>query len=204
MLTLYQVKPAFQKRLRSRVALLARWGITPNQITLAAIALASVTGLAIACFPNSSIPLLMLPIALLVRMALNAMDGLLARDYGLTSPLGCVLNEVGDVVADGVIYLPFSLIPGVAAPAVVIVVLLAGLTEFVGVLGQTIAPLRPYDGPLGKSDRALVFAVLGLLLGWGVPPGPWLTVIWWMLGGLSLWTIANRLQAALREVSPCH
>lgn len=40
----------------------------------------------------------------------------------------------------------------------------AVMTEFCGVLAQTINGVRSYAGPLGKSDRALVFGAWGLAL----------------------------------------
>jgi CDP-diacylglycerol--glycerol-3-phosphate 3-phosphatidyltransferase len=203
MLTLYQIKPTFQNGLRPLMQRLAHWGITPNQITMAAIAVSVGTGLALATWPTAAWPLLSLPIVLLGRMALNALDGMLAREHGLATPLGCLLNELGDVIADIGLYLPFSLIPGVAAPLVVGVVILALLTELVGILGQAIAQHRPYDGPMGKSDRALVFAALGLLLGLGVTPGIWLSDLWIAIGLLELLTMVNRIRATLQEVSPC-
>jgi CDP-diacylglycerol--glycerol-3-phosphate 3-phosphatidyltransferase len=42
-------------------------------------------------------------------MALNAIDGMLAREHGQASRLGAVLNELGDVVADAGLYLPLAL-----------------------------------------------------------------------------------------------
>jgi CDP-diacylglycerol--glycerol-3-phosphate 3-phosphatidyltransferase len=33
-------------------------------------------------------------------MALNAIDGMLAREHDMQSPLGAMLNELGDVLSD--------------------------------------------------------------------------------------------------------
>lgn len=195
MFTLYQAKPAFQNCLRPLVRQLACWGRTPNQITFSAIAISCSSGLAIAIFPQSPFPLLALPCVLLGRMALNAIDGMLAREYSLTTPQGVLLNELGDVVSDVALYLPFSLIPGANAFWVVLVVIFAIFAEFASVLGLAAANQRPYNGPMGKSDRALAFGILGLGLGLGIPPGPWLTTVWIALCILELWTIANRINA---------
>lgn len=202
MVTLYHAKPAFQNYLRPLVNQLAAWGVSPNQVTVVAIALSTLSGLAIACWPDSPLPLLALPGGLLIRMALNAIDGMLARQYNLTTPRGAMLNELGDVISDVVLYLPFALIPGVGAGWVVVVVILGGLTEMAGVLGAAIAHNRRYDGPMGKSDRALVFSALALALGLGLLTGAWLTGLWIVVVALELWTILNRAQAALGEVSP--
>ncbi|NJM64552.1 MAG: CDP-alcohol phosphatidyltransferase family protein [Acaryochloris sp. RU_4_1] len=203
MLTLYQCKPAFQNWLRPLVHQLAQRGITPNQLTVAALLLSGVMGLAIANFPQSPGCFLIFPFVLGARMALNALDGLLARNYNLTTPLGCLLNEIGDVVSDAALYLPFSLIPGIAAPWIVGIVLLASLTEMVGVLGWAMTGTRRYEGPMGKSDRALVFSVIALGLGLGLEPKPGFTWIWLGIIILQLGTLVNRVRAILAEATPC-
>ncbi|MDB9524859.1 CDP-alcohol phosphatidyltransferase family protein [Oscillatoria sp. CS-180] len=200
MLTLYHAKPAFQKCVRPLVNQLARWHITPNQITVSAIVLSAFNGLAIALLPTASGPLLCVPLILLGRMALNAIDGMLAREHNLMTSLGRLLNELGDVLSDVVLYLPFCLIPGVSGFGVISVVILAVLTEFAGILGPTVLAKRSYSGPMGKSDRAFVFAALGLLLGLGISPGAWLTGIWGVVCLLEVCTIVNRCRAALKEV----
>lgn len=46
-------------------------------------------------------------------MGLNAIDVMLAREFGPQSKLGAYLNELCDVAADRGLYLPFALIVGV-------------------------------------------------------------------------------------------
>jgi len=64
------------------------------------------------------------PCALFVRMALNALDGMLAREHGMGSDVGAMLNELGDVVSDVALYLPLAVVPGCSAPLVVMAVVL--------------------------------------------------------------------------------
>lgn len=211
MTTIYQCKPAFQNWLRPLVNQLATWRISPNQVTVSAILLSGATGIAIVqslhpigvYFPKPQLVLLCLPIVLSGRMALNAIDGMLAREHGLTTSLGGILNEIGDVVSDVALYLPFSLIPGISAPSIVGIVILAIITEMVGVLGLAITQKRRYEGPMGKSDRAFVFSLAGLALGLGLEPAGWLTGIWIGVIFLQVWTIINRIQATLQEAAPC-
>jgi len=122
-------------------------------------------------------PLLLIPPALLLRMVRNAIDGVLAREHSLQSPLGGFLSELGDVCSDPVLYLPFALVPGVAAPLVVLVVILRIIGEMASVVAVQIGAGRRYDGPMGKSDRAFVFGLLALLLGLGVPAGWWIVFL---------------------------
>ena len=199
MASIYDVKPQFQALLRPLTNWLARRGGTANQVTVSAAVLSIVTGLLIYLRRGRPTVLLALPVVLFVRMALNAIDGMLAREHGQKSRLGAILNELGDVVSDSALYLPLAFVPGFSPALVVLVVLLAMLSEMTGVAAVQIGASRRYDGPLGKSDRAFVFGALGLALGLGVSPGPWLD---WLLEAMALllaWTIVNRARRALAE-----
>ncbi len=199
MATIYQLKPAFQDLLRPIVRALARAGVTANQVTLAALLLSVATGAAIALYPEQRWPLITLGPVLFVRMALNAIDGMLAREHGMKSKLGTILNELGDVVADAALYLPLALVPGFPAPLVVAIVLLAVVSEMTGVVAVQIGASRRYDGPSGKSDRAFAFGAMGLLVGLGVPSGWWITAVLGAMVLLLVLTILNRARNALRE-----
>jgi CDP-diacylglycerol---glycerol-3-phosphate 3-phosphatidyltransferase len=200
MISIYQLKPYFQSVLRPLIHSLAAMGITANQVTVSAILLSLLSGMTIVVWSSQGWPLLLLPVVLLVRMALNAIDGLLAREYHMQSSLGAILNELGDVISDAALYLPFAWLPAVYAPLPVLIVLLAVIGEMMGVVGIQIGASRRYDGPLGKSDRALAFGLLGLLLGSGVLPGNWCNVVLSILVLLAAWTIINRARGALLEI----
>jgi len=197
--SVYDLKPRFQALLRPGVGALARAGATANQVTAAAALLSLAAGATIALLPDRRWPLLLLPLVLLLRMALNAVDGMLAREFGQKSRLGALLNELGDVVSDAALYLPLALVPGIPPAPVVALVVLAGLCELAGVLGPTIGASRRYDGPAGKSDRALVLGAVGLALGLGAPTGRWLAVLLWVLAAGVALTVVNRARAALAE-----
>ncbi len=199
MATIYQLKPAFQSLLRPIVRGLARMGVTANQITVAALLLSVATGATIALYPEARGPLIALGPVLFVRMALNAIDGMLAREHGMKSKLGTILTELGDVAADAALYLPLALVPGFSAPLVIAVVLLAVVSEMAGVVAVQIGTSRRYDGPSGKSDRAFAFGALGLLVGLGVPTGWWIAAVLGTMVALLLLTILNRARNALRE-----
>lgn len=145
-------------------------GITANQVTLAAMVLSVVAGLFIAFNPNAALPLIFLPLVLIIRMGLNAIDGMLAREHNMQTNLGAILNELGDVISDTVLYLPLAFVPLFHPYLIVAIVIVAILTEMVGVLAIQIGADRRYDGPMGKSDRAFVLGGLALFVGLG-----WLT-----------------------------
>jgi len=202
MASIYQIKPAFQSLLRPLVTSLARMGVTANQITVSAVLLSIAMGAWLALAPDSRTALLAVPAVLFVRMALNAIDGMLAREHDMKSALGAILNELGDAVSDTALYAPFALIVGIEPGLVIACVVLALLTEMTGVVAVQIGASRRYDGPMGKSDRAFAFGLLALLLGLGVEPGTWSIALLILVATLQVVTVFNRGRRALAEVRP--
>lgn len=199
MASIYDIKPAFQNLLRPLTRGLAAAGVTANQVTGAAASFSCAVGACVLAYPERRWPLLVMPGFLFVRMALNAIDGMLAREYGMKSRLGAILNEMGDVVSDTALYLPLAAVPGFNRWLVVLAVVLALMTEMIGVVAIQIGATRRYDGPMGKSDRAFVFGLLALLVGLGVPRGRCLDVSLGAIVVLLVVTIVNRASRALNE-----
>jgi len=198
-MSIYALKPRFQALLRPLVRRLHATGVTANQVTILACALSVALALLLIALPNQIWLYLLVPVWLLLRMALNAIDGMLAREFGQASALGAVLNELGDVIADAALYLPFAFIAGSNPWLVASVILLAVLSEFAGMLGIAIGASRRYDGPMGKSDRAVVFGIVGLLVGMSIQIAMYVNWIWIAVAVLTLLTIVNRVRSALAE-----
>jgi CDP-diacylglycerol--glycerol-3-phosphate 3-phosphatidyltransferase len=200
MVSVYSLKPAFQKILRPLANHLAKIGITPNQVTVAAAAMSVIAGGIFYWKRDTRWVFFIVPIFLFIRMALNALDGILAREYGMKSSLGAVLNEIGDVISDTALYLPFAAVACFDAKLIVIIVIFSIIGEMTGVVAVQIGASRRYDGPMGKSDRAFVFSVIALLLGLAVPIERWLKILLWLILLLLVVTIFNRVRQALKEV----
>ena len=197
--SVYDLKPRFQALLRPIANGLARAGVTANQVTITAMLLSFATGAAISYYRTPRV-LLLLPIVLFVRMALNAIDGMLAREHNQKTALGAILNELGDVFSDSALYLPLAILPIFNSALVVLIVLFAVISEMTGVVATQVGASRRYDGPMGKSDRAFIFGALGLLLGFGVPISPFLVYILWVVLALLFTTVLNRSRNALGEL----
>jgi phosphatidylglycerophosphate synthase len=197
--TIYDFKPQFQALLRPIAAALAKRGLRANDVTLGALMLSAAQGGWLALMPGSAWPLLALPVTLFLRMAFNAIDGLMAKEHGQASAKGAVLNEISDVVADAALYLPFALIPGVNAPLVVLAVVAGIIAETTGALGPMLGAARCYAGPFGKSDRAFAFGLLAVLIGLGLTPGLWSTLYLAALLLLSVLTMLNRGRRIVAE-----
>jgi CDP-diacylglycerol--glycerol-3-phosphate 3-phosphatidyltransferase len=197
-MSIYALKPRFQAMLRPMTRGLAGAGITANQVTLAACVISVALGAWLAYRPEPAL-FLLLPLWLFVRMAFNAIDGMLAREFGQASRLGAYLNELTDVIADAFLYLPFAMLPGAPPLLVGAVIALSIVSEMAGALGASVGATRRYDGPMGKSDRAFVFGLLALLVGLGVPLEAHFTWIFAALAVLVAFTIVKRVRNGLAE-----
>jgi phosphomethylpyrimidine kinase len=162
-MSIYELKPKFQNLLRPLVKRLYNAGITANQVTLMACILSILLGALLTKFADISALFFLLPIWMFLRMALNAIDGMLAREFNQKTPLGGYLNESTDVISDTALYLPFAFVAPLGWGIIAFVIFLAFMSEFLGVLGQVHGSGRRYDGPMGKSDRAFVFGLIGTI-----------------------------------------
>ena len=130
-MTIYDLKPAFQKLLRPTVKLLINLGLTPNTVTIITCFLSLVMATILYLNPRNSIILLTIPIFMFCRMALNAIDGMMAKEHGMITPLGTLLNEFTDVLADSALYLAFCSQVLISEKLIVAITLLAVLTVVV-------------------------------------------------------------------------
>ncbi|MFC0666735.1 CDP-alcohol phosphatidyltransferase family protein [Azotobacter chroococcum] len=128
--SIYQLKPRFQNLLRPRVQRLHGRGVTANQVTLAAAGVSVLPGALVAAFAAHAWLFALIPLWMFLRMALNAIDGMLAREFGQQSVLGAYLNELCDVIADSALFLPFALLPGITPLGVIV--------EYAGAMGPLV------------------------------------------------------------------
>lgn len=160
MLSMYAIKPFYQKLFRG---LAGEW-MSPDMATGFGVLFAFAVGAGwILGARVSPLWFLLVPVGLIFRMGANALDGMLAREKGLASPLGAVLNEVTDVVNDVISYLPLWFVPGVRPLVLTAFLLIVFFAEFSGLLGQAVTGQRRYEGPLGgKTDRATLMGAFAL------------------------------------------
>lgn len=199
-MSIYGLKPKFQNLLRPLVITLEQRGVTANQVTLTACAISVILGLILTALSGYHWLFILVPIWLFVRMALNAIDGMLAREFNQKSRLGGYLNEITDVVSDAALYLPFAFVHPFDSLQIGLIIWLSALTEFCGVLGQVQGKTRRYDGPLGKSDRAFLFGVLGLVYVFAPTLLDFLYWVLWVDIILLIVTCVKRVKSGLAEV----
>jgi phosphatidylglycerophosphate synthase len=197
--SLYSIKPWFVRRLRRVEDALVARRVSPDSLTIAAVAVSLAAGAAIAVGGVADRPMVWLavPPLVLVRLALNALDGSIARRTGRSRPMGAALNEIGDRVSDAAMIgaAGFVVQPVLAASAVGS----SFLASFTGVLALALTGRRDSGGPAGKADRAACVAAgaaAGALAGSALP----FTIVLWVVvaGGIAT-TVARlaRIRATL-------
>ncbi|MFP3593405.1 CDP-alcohol phosphatidyltransferase family protein [Chryseobacterium sp. SIMBA_038] len=199
MISVYKLKPKFQQLLTPILLFLNKKKITANQITISSILLSVIIGV---LFWNADVSkwfFLSLPIGLLIRMALNALDGMMARKFNQTSKLGEVLNEVGDIVSDVIIFFPLLKFQPESLYLIIIFIILSIINEFAGLIGKVVGKERRYDGPMGKSDRALILGLYGLIIFFGVNISNYSQYIFGLIILLLLISTYTRLKKSLHE-----
>ncbi len=199
MISIYKIKPKFQQVLTPILVRLHKLGISANQITIASVILSLGIGVAFWYASEYNILFLVVPIGLLIRMALNALDGMMAKTYNQQTKKGEILNELGDVFSDVFIFFPLLKYEVENLFLVVAFVCLGIINEFAGILGKAINGERRYDGPMGKSDRAFVISVLAILYYFSVELG---VVSFWIfiaLNALILLSTFTRIKRTLAQ-----
>ena len=164
MISVYNIKPKFQKLLMPLLIILRRFGVSPNVITISSIFISFVISYFFWCYLDNHFYLLIVAFGLLLRMMLNALDGMMARVYRLQSKTGEALNEVGDIISDVAVYFPLIKFSSLNIEVAILFIVLSVINEFAGLLAKVISLERRYDGPMGKSDRALLVGLICIVL----------------------------------------
>ena len=194
-MTLYDLKPKFQNLLRPMVRMLREWGISPNQVTISTCILSIIVALFI--YLSAGNLFFIMPIFLFLRMALNAIDGMLAKEFNLQSPLGAVLNEITDVIADGILYCSFIKLPFISSTLLLMVILFSSVVEITGLAALLNQKNRQFQGPMGKSDRAFAFGLMAVFVSCGVDSREFYLIALSLILVLLFKTIYNRILAAI-------
>jgi CDP-diacylglycerol--glycerol-3-phosphate 3-phosphatidyltransferase len=200
-LGIYKVKPSFQRSLRGVEDWLVARRVHPDWLTYAALVLSVFGGICIYLAPGDRWLLAVVPIVALVRTALNALDGLVAKRTGLARAWGEVLNEFCDRLADVAMIgglalaLPSDHLLGAAAVTAML------LSSYLAILSKAAGGRRQYAGPMGKADRMIVLMVLGplgLFLPIDVVYNGILAIV--LLGVIV--TLVQRARATYRDLQP--
>jgi len=176
--TLDQFRPLASKFLRPFVVAAVRVGLTPDAISVLAFVLA--VAAAGAFYLATPVGYVAGAILVFLNGWLDLLDGAVARETGVESEGGDLLDHVLDRYAD------IAVIAGLAAGidawllgfAAVTGVL---LTSYLGTQIQAVGLGRQYGGLLGRADRLALVGVVGVLSA-VVPSVGGYALVAWLLG----------------------
>ncbi len=149
--------------------LFVRFGMTPNQMSLASIVCAALAGgayLSPAAF-SGAVPRVFLSVVALfaaaaliqLRLLANMLDGLMAvEEKGGKAPTGVIYNELPDRIADAIILVAAGYACGWAWLGW-LAALLAALTAYVRALGGSLGFDQDFSGPMAKPHRMFAMTV---------------------------------------------
>ena len=202
MLDLPDTKPILERVFRRTAHALHRLGMRPNVLTMTSIVSSASAGALVLAFPMKTWPLLAMLTAMLARLAFNHIDGIIARECAMKTPLGGLLNELATPAEDMALYLPLAARPEMPAALIVCAVMLCVLVEVAGLSSIAIGGSRRYDGPMSKVVRGTFFAALAIAAALRLAPASWAPTALVLILILLAVTACNRLSRALEETGP--
>lgn len=172
---------------------LARWGVSPNAISLSSIAWAALAGGAFwltadAAGAAARALFLLAAAGIQLRLIANLLDGMVAVEGGRRSPVGELYNEAPDRIADSLILLG----AGQAAGNLLLgcgAALLAVLVAYVRALGASAGAGQVFAGPMAKPHRMALLTITSLYCMAAPAGGPWWLAPRYAMH-LALWVIA--------------
>lgn len=197
---LYRLKPASQRLVRPLEDLAVARGVTPDALTIAAIPVSFLGGLALAEWRAFPAGLLAVPFLAAGRLVLNLLDGLVARRTGVARPVGEVLNELGDRTCDVLFLGGLALAPGVDPRLGGAALVASLLASYAGITSRAAGARRQYGGVMSKPGRMIVVSA-GALGAWLTSDPLWLSAAAAVITIGALLTLAQRVRATVSELS---
>jgi archaetidylinositol phosphate synthase len=175
-MTLDRYRSVAIEALQPFVAMAIRLGLTPDAVSLIAFILAIGGGVG---FAFGGPWYLVGAVLVAANGWLDLLDGELARALETASPGGDLLDHVLDRYAD--VILVAGLAAGIGRYALGFAAVTGVLlTSYLGTQAEAVGLDRVYGGVLGRGDRLVLIAAVGLLTPFVTLPGP-LTLVGWLL-----------------------
>jgi archaetidylinositol phosphate synthase len=202
-MTLDRLRPFANRAIGPFVTLAARVGLTPDGVSVLAMAVASGAGLCF--FAAGEAPVLYAVGAVLVFLNgwLDVLDGALARELSVDSAAGDLLDHVLDRYADIVIVV--GLAGGIDRYALGFAAITGVLmTSYLGTQSQAVGLDRVYGGAMGRADRLALVGVVAVVMPVAGGPVQELTLVGWLLAVLAVvghLTALQRFYHAMRALA---
>jgi archaetidylinositol phosphate synthase len=202
-MTLDQYRDVADRFLDPWVELFDRLGLTPNGVSVLAFLLAVLAGVCFWLAGDRPVLYVVGSFCVAYNGWLDVVDGALAREQGVATRAGDVLDHVLDRYAD------IAIIAGLAAGIGAFAIGLAAvtgvlMTSYLGTQTQAVGLERTYGGLLGRADRLFLVGLLVLpeaafrpgVYGLGIVG--WLLVLFAVVGHF---TAVQRFWGAWRDLT---
>lgn len=195
---IYGIKPAFQRRLAGVRDILVGRGVGADAVTWGAFVVSLLGGGVLLLSRRHAILLLAIPVLAVLRLAMNALDGMVASATKSARPVGELLNEVLDRLSDSAWYL--GLVAYAGWTRVLAAIALMMLSSYIGVVSKAAGGKRIYTGIFGKADR-MIYLSLAAVICYFTKPVAMLRFVEITAAGVAITSI-QRLVAARRALTP--
>ena len=180
--------------------LLLRRHVSPDAVTV--FGTVGAVAAALACFPDGRFGLGVLLIAIFATSDL--IDGTMARISGTSGPWGNFLDATLDRVADGAIFgglVMWGALNGdpVTAAAATLALVTGQVTSYAKARAEAVGATANV-GIAERAERLVLVLLAALLAGFGVPYV--LPAALWIIGGLGIITIIQRMVVVRRQLRP--
>lgn len=212
-MAIYEVKPLFQKTLSPIANFFIHFKIHPTVINYLALITSFIAGIMLLLMNIYPYFLFIIPVLLFIRIAFNALDGMVARGLKVSSVNGEISNEFIDRLSDAAIFicLTFYFIRDFTFNDLTttwkveiqfiwgfIFIILFLLNSFVGVLAKAIGKSRIYSGFIGKADRMFYLGLACLIFYFYPKPIVWTIFFIFVIFGTVI-SIGQRLWKAVKS-----
>ena len=162
---IYAIKPAFQRSLKPIERVLVDNKVHPTPINLAALVLSIIGGCSLAYSGEYQWLLIIVPFVAFLRTALNALDGMVARELDVANrEFGEVLNETLDRISDAALLFGLTLASYTSLTLGAVATITVLITSYLSIVSKAAGGSRQYGGVMGKADRMIVLGAGSVVL----------------------------------------
>lgn len=136
--------------------------LTPNQITVIALVVNLAAAVLLALGNRHPALFLVAPFLLAVAGIMDALDGVVAREKGLSSRFGDFVDHLADRVSDCFLIAGWAIGASVRIEIAILVTLGVALTGYAGTQVEATFGVRSYEG-LGRGEFVLALVSLPLI-----------------------------------------
>ncbi len=199
-MNIYSIKPYFQKLLSPLFKLLILLRVHPNYINFFALFISIIAGISFLYTDQYNFLFIIIPFLLLLRIAFNALDGMVARKLNLSSKVGELYNELSDRLSDMVIFICLAFANYVNLTLMLILTCIILLNSYLGILGKASGGSRQFIGIMGKADRMLYLGIITIISFFKLNEIYWLIFTYFLITGCVI-SIIQRFFAIKKELN---